>query len=290
MAQAELEDRERPGAYHRLRFRDPDGGPLDIDTTRPELLAACVALVAHPDDARFQKWFGQTATTPLFDQPVPIVAHPLADPEKGTGMAMVCTFGDVTDVIWWRELHLPVRAIIGRDGRITQAPPGLEGGPFEEIRGLKINAAQARMVELLRESGDLIGEPQPITHPVKFYERGDRPLEIVTSRQWFIRTLDHRDRAAGAGPGAALAPALHAGPLRVVGERAQQRLAHQPPALLRRPLPPLVPGPGRRDRRPPAPDRGRRGPPARRPVHRRARPATPPTSATSPAASPATPT
>jgi valyl-tRNA synthetase len=192
VAQAELEDRERPGAYHRLRFRDPDGGPLDIDTTRPELLAACVAMVAHPDDARFQKWFGHTATTPLFGQPVPIVAHPLADPDKGTGMAMVCTFGDVTDVIWWRELHLPVRAIIGRDGRITQTPPGLEGGPFEEIRGLKVNAAQTRMVELLRESGDLIGEPQPITHPVKFYERGDRPLEIVTSRQWFIRTLDHR--------------------------------------------------------------------------------------------------
>ncbi|MEA2902157.1 MAG: valyl-tRNA synthetase [Actinomycetota bacterium] len=192
VAQAELEDRERPGAYHRLRFRDPDGGPLDIDTTRPELLAACVAMVAHPDDVRFQKWFGQTATTPLFNQPVPIVAHPLADPDKGTGMAMVCTFGDVTDVVWWRELHLPVRAIIGRDGRITSTPPGLEGGPFEEIRGLKIHAAQTRMVELLRESGDLIGEPQPITHPVKFYERGDRPLEIVTSRQWFIRTLDHR--------------------------------------------------------------------------------------------------
>ncbi len=195
VAQAELEDRERPGAYHRLRFRDPDGGPLDIDTTRPELLPACVALVAHPDDARFQKWFGQTATTPLFNQPVPIVAHPLADPEKGTGMAMVCTFGDVTDVIWWRELHLPVHAIIGRDGRITHTPPGLDGeaGPFAELLGLKIHAAQTRIVELLRESGELIGEPKPITHPVKFYERGDRPLEIVTSRQWFIRTLDHRD-------------------------------------------------------------------------------------------------
>ncbi len=193
VAQAELEDRERPGAYHRLRFRDPDGGPLDIDTTRPELLPACVALVAHPDDSRFQKLFGQTATTPLFAKPVPIVAHPLADPDKGTGMAMVCTFGDVTDVIWWRELHLPVHAIVGRDGRITQTPPGLEGGPFEELLGLKINAAQTRIVELLRESDELIGEPKPITHPVKFYERGDRPLEIVTSRQWFIRTLDHRD-------------------------------------------------------------------------------------------------
>jgi valyl-tRNA synthetase len=194
VAQAELEDRERPGAYHRLRFVGPDGEPLEIDTTRPELLPACVALVAHPDDVRFQKLFGHTAAAPLFKQLIPILAHPLADPDKGTGMAMVCTFGDVTDVIWWRELHLPVRAIIGRDGRITQAPPGLERGPFDELQGLKIGAAQTRVVELLRESGDLIGEPQPITHPVKFYERGDRPLEIVTSRQWFIRTLDHRDQ------------------------------------------------------------------------------------------------
>ncbi len=193
VAQAELEDRELPGAYHRLRFRDPDGEPLDIDTTRPELLPACVALVAHPDDARFQKLFGRTATTPLFAKPVPIVAHPLADPDKGTGMAMVCTFGDVTDVIWWRELHLPVHAILGRDGRIDNTPPGLEGGPFEQLRGLKVGPAQARIVEMLRESGELIGEPRPITHPVKFFEKGSRPLEIVTSRQWFIRTLDHRD-------------------------------------------------------------------------------------------------
>ncbi len=192
VAQAELEDRERPGAYHRLRFRAPDGSPLDIDTTRPELLPACVALVAHPDDARYQPLFGQTATTPLFAKPVPIVAHPLADPDKGTGMAMVCTFGDVTDVIWWRELQLPVHAILGRDGRITLTPPGLEGGPFEELRGLKVNAARKRIVEMLRDSGEMIGDPEPITHPVKFYERGDRPLEIVTSRQWFIRTLDHR--------------------------------------------------------------------------------------------------
>ena len=193
VAQAELEDRELPGAYHRLRFRDADGEALDIDTTRPELLPACVALVAHPDDPRFQTLFGQTATTPLFGKPIPVVAHPLADPDKGTGMAMVCTFGDVTDVIWWRELHLPVHAIVGRDGRIDSVPPGLEDGPFEQLRGLKVGPAQAKIVELLRESGELIGEPRPITHPVKFFEKGSRPLEIVTSRQWFIKTLDHRD-------------------------------------------------------------------------------------------------
>jgi valyl-tRNA synthetase len=184
VAQAEMEDRERPGAYHRLRFDD-----VEIETTRPELIAACVALVAHPDDSRFAERFGTTVHTPLFGVEVPIVAHELADPEKGTGIAMVCTFGDVTDVIWWRELQLPTRSIVTRAGRITETPPeGVPDGPaWRAIAGATIKAAQRTMVELLTESGDLIGQPRAITHQVKFYERGSRPLEIVTSRQWFIR-------------------------------------------------------------------------------------------------------
>jgi valyl-tRNA synthetase len=192
VAQAELEDRERPGAYHRVGFARADGGsPVFIETTRPELLPACVALVAHPDDSRYQELFGKTVVTPLFGVEVPVVAHALASPDKGSGIAMICTFGDVTDVIWWRELQLPTRAVLGRDGRIlTEAPEaitasaGLEA--YAEIAGKTVFAAQQRVVELLRESGDLVGEPKPVTHPVKFYEKGDRPLEIVTSRQWYI--------------------------------------------------------------------------------------------------------
>jgi valyl-tRNA synthetase len=184
VAQAEMEDREKPGAYHRIRFDD-----IEIETTRPELIAACVALVAHPDDERYSARFGSTVHTPLFGVEVPIVAHELADPEKGSGIAMICTFGDVTDVIWWRELQLPTRSIVTRSGRIaTSPPPGVPDGPaWQAIAGSTVKAAQQKMVELLTESGDLIGEPRAITHPVKFYERGDRPLEIVTSRQWFIR-------------------------------------------------------------------------------------------------------
>ncbi|WP_420638674.1 valine--tRNA ligase [Candidatus Poriferisocius sp.] len=188
VAQAELEDRERPGAYHRLAFRRSDGSDLLIDTTRPELLAACVAVVAHPDDTRYQPLFGQTITTPLFKATVPMVAHELADPEKGTGAAMICTFGDTTDVTWWRELDLPVRAIIDRGGRlVADAPDGIDPAPYAEIAGRTVNGAQQRVVELLAESGELIGEPRAITHPVKFFEKGQRPLEIVTSRQWYIR-------------------------------------------------------------------------------------------------------
>jgi valyl-tRNA synthetase len=199
VAQAEMEDRERPGAYHRIAFAhlgaDGAGGPgLDgsgqvvIDTTRPELIAACVAMVAHPDDERYQPLFGTLARTPLYGVEVPIVAHPLAQPDKGTGIAMICTFGDITDVTWWRELDLPTRAIIGRDGRILHdAPDGVDAQAYAAIAGLTTKQAQKVVVDQLREAGLLLDEPRPITHPVKFYEKGDRPLEIVTSRQWYLR-------------------------------------------------------------------------------------------------------
>src|SRR4051794_35846218 len=194
VAQAELEDRELAGAYHALTFHGMDGaGDIVIETTRPELLPACVALVAHPDDARYADRFGHSVRTPLFGVPVPVVAHPLADPEKGSGIAMICTFGDTTDVVWWRELQLPMRNVLGRDGRLLPQPPewGDAGADAEaryaELAGKTAKQAQTRIVELLDEHGDLVGAPKPITHPVKFYERGDRPLEIVSSRQWYIR-------------------------------------------------------------------------------------------------------
>ncbi|GAB1694428.1 valine--tRNA ligase [Krasilnikovia sp. M28-CT-15] len=187
VAQAELEDRERPGAFHRLRFHGPDG-PVTVDTTRPELLAACVALVCHPTDSRYAALVGRTVRTPFFDVEVPVHAHTMAAPDKGTGIAMVCTFGDLTDVIWWRDLQLDTRVVIGRDGRfVPERPPGVPQVAYEEFAGLTVPAARREIVRLLQESGDLVGEPRPVTHPVKFYENGDAPLEIVTSRQWFIR-------------------------------------------------------------------------------------------------------
>ena len=192
VAQAELEDRERPGAYHRIGFARVDGGePVYIETTRPELIPACVALVAHPDDERYQPLFGSTVSTPLFGVEVPVVAHALADPEKGSGIAMICTFGDLTDVTWWRELQLPTRPIIGWDGRILPEPPAWmetaqAQAAYAELAGKTAHSAKERIVELLRESGDLVGDPREITHAVKFFEKGERPLEIVTTRQWYL--------------------------------------------------------------------------------------------------------
>ena len=199
VAQAELEDRERPGAYHQIAFHRTDGGDdILIDTTRPELVVSCVALVAHPDDERYQPLFGSTVVTPLFGVEVPVVAHELAEPDKGTGIAMICTFGDLTDVIWWRELDLATRATLERDGRFAADPPewlttDTARDAYARISRKAAGGARNQMVEMLTESGDLRGEPRPITHPVKFFEKGDKPLEIVTSRQWYIRNGGRSD-------------------------------------------------------------------------------------------------
>jgi valyl-tRNA synthetase len=204
VAQAELVDRDQTGAYHRIGFRLTDGQPaadtdtdtgagqrVYIETTRPELLPACVALVAHPSDERYQDLFGKHVEVPLFGTEVPVVPHRLATPDKGSGIAMVCTFGDVTDVIWWREMHLPTRAILGWDGRILPEPPmGVDSdrgqAAYKELAGLTVYSAQKRVTEMLRESGDMEGEPKPITHPVKFFEKGEKPLEIIPTRQWYL--------------------------------------------------------------------------------------------------------
>ncbi|MFM7826438.1 MAG: class I tRNA ligase family protein, partial [Acidimicrobiaceae bacterium] len=193
VAQAELEDRERPGAFHKLKFREAadESKAIIVESTRPELIAACVGLVAHPDDARYQHLFGKNAITPIFGVEVPVHPHPLAQPDKGSGIAMVCTFGDLTDVIWWRELDLATRTTIGRDGRfVAQAPEVMSTKAqtqYARLAGKSVKQAQTLTVEMLRETGELTEEPRAITHPVKFYEKGDRPLEIVTSRQWYIR-------------------------------------------------------------------------------------------------------
>jgi valyl-tRNA synthetase len=192
VAQAELEDRELPGAYHDLRFQGIEGPDLSIATTRPELLAACVALVAHPDDPRYQGRFGQHLRSPLFEVEVPLLAHALADPQKGSGLAMVCTFGDLTDVLWWRELQLPTRSIIGADGRLLAQVPDWLATPaarqaYATLAGRSLPQARKTLLALLRECGALLGEPRPIRHAVKFFEKGDQPLEIVATRQWYLR-------------------------------------------------------------------------------------------------------
>ncbi len=214
VAQAEVEDRPTHGAFHHLAFgvEGSDEGSEQgfvIATTRPELLPACVGVAAHPSDARYRHLFGKRAVTPLFHVPVPIFPSALVDPEKGTGILMVCTFGDATDVQWWREHELPLRQILGRDGRLVPVAfgsPGWESHDaaaasryYGHLAGKTVVAARKAIVELLREAGALRGEPQPVEHAVKYYEKGDRPLEFISTRQWFVRLLDKKDALLAKG-------------------------------------------------------------------------------------------
>ncbi|WP_460136099.1 valine--tRNA ligase [Pseudomonas sp. S1_E04] len=192
VAQAELEEREVAGAYHELSFETADGAALRVATTRPELLMACVALVAHPDDVRYQARFGQSVRSPIFDLDVPLLAHPLGDPDKGTGLVMVCTFGDLTDVIWWRELQLPTRSILGKDGRLLLETPAWLTTPhsrqaYAGLAGRNLSQVRKQLVPMLRDCGAMRDEPRPIQHAVKFFEKGDQPLEIIATRQWYLR-------------------------------------------------------------------------------------------------------
>ncbi|MCI0835183.1 MAG: valine--tRNA ligase, partial [Chloroflexi bacterium] len=217
VAQAEVEDREKGGAYHDIEFGVfEDDAPVKsfvVSTTRPELLAACVGVTAHPDDERFKGLFGMHAVTPGFFAKVPIFPSEEADPEKGTGILMVCTFGDQTDVAWWREEGLELRQVLGRNGRILDRAFGGEDGwqslnpakanaNYQQMVGKRVPSARAIAVELMRDpensatgnGAPLQGEPQQIQHPVRYYEKGDSPLEYLTTRQWFVRLLDKKEQ------------------------------------------------------------------------------------------------
>jgi valyl-tRNA synthetase len=218
VAQAEVEDRPLKGAFHHVRFSVQGGGSFVVATTRPELLPACVGVAAHPEDERYRALFGKKAVTPLFRVPVPIFPSELVDREKGTGILMVCTFGDATDVQWWREQGLALRQVVGRGGHLElvefggEAFPSLEparaNAAYARLAGKTVKEGQKAIVELLRDpdggaAGEglapLVSEPQPVEHPVKFYEKGDRPLEFITTRQWFVRILDHKQALVEAG-------------------------------------------------------------------------------------------
>lgn len=218
VAQAEVKDVVQKGAFHQIRFGVEGGGAFTIATTRPELLPACVAVTAHPDDERYRPLFGKRAITPVFKAPVTIFPSDKVDREKGTGILMVCTFGDATDVQWWKEEKLPLRQVIGRDGRLVPVEFGSDAFPsrdaaaaqaaYARLQGQKINEARRQMVELLRDAGasaagdgeaPLVGEPQPVEHAVKWYEKGDRALEFVTTRQWFVRLIDRKAALVEAG-------------------------------------------------------------------------------------------
>jgi valyl-tRNA synthetase len=205
IAQAELEDLERETEFVTLAFTRPDGTTLPIATTRPELLPACVAVFVPPNlytpslvegrgsgtpDGEFEG-DGGVVRVPLYDFEVPVLADASADPNKGTGVVMCCTFGDSTDVDWWRAHHLPLRAVLGRDGRMTEA-----AGP--DLAGLTAGEARARILDRLETAG-LILDRRRVTQSVRIHERCDTPVEYVVANQWFVRVLDYKRELLEAG-------------------------------------------------------------------------------------------
>jgi valyl-tRNA synthetase len=209
LAQAEIEDKEKDGTLWTVSFDLAAGGTIEIATTRPELLAACGAVMLHPDHPRAAALIGQEVLTPLFGVPVRIIADERVDPDKGTGMVMCCTFGDTTDIEWWREHKLPLRVIVTREGRIgSLAGIGAAEWPCRDldgaraaaarIEGLTVNIARAKIVELLTEAGRIKGAT-PVTRMVPSAERSGAPLEILVTPQWFVRVLDKKEALIAKG-------------------------------------------------------------------------------------------
>lgn len=184
IAQAELDDLERESTFYTLTFLTEDGQVLPIATTRPELLPACVAVFVHPNDERYQRLASQTVTVPLFGQRVPLLRDPGADPCKGTGAVMCCTFGDAADVEWWRMHSLPLIEAIDPGGSLTEA-----AGRFA---GLSTHQGRRQIVQAMEDLG-LILDRQSIAQSVRVHERCDRPTEYIVTQQWFLRVLDYRE-------------------------------------------------------------------------------------------------
>ncbi|MBD3243406.1 MAG: valine--tRNA ligase [Chitinivibrionales bacterium] len=185
LAQADIETREGPAEIHDIAFTGPDNQPLVISTTRPELLPACVALYAHPDDERYRALIGRPATVPLFGHTVECRTHPDVDPSYGTGLMMVCTWGDTEDVIKWRTDRLPTRPVFDEAGRLNEL-----AGPFADMA---IPEARRAILDALR-SGGTYRRSRAITHTVGVHERCGTPAELNCTPQWFVNLLTHREQ------------------------------------------------------------------------------------------------
>ena len=197
LAQADLIDKEVEGQMNYIEFevechpersegsqevgRDSSAtsqnDKITIMTTRPELLPACVAVMVHPEDERYKHLHGKNAITPLFGIKVKIIADDLVQLDKGTGAVMCCTFGDETDIRWWKKHNLELKVIVGKDGKI-------EGLPLKQFKDKVIEDLKAQ---------NILQKQEPIKRAVKCAERSGVPIEILVVPQWFIKVLDKKE-------------------------------------------------------------------------------------------------
>ncbi|MDB5478398.1 MAG: valine--tRNA ligase [Alphaproteobacteria bacterium] len=203
LAQADIEEKEQSGVMYQIPFKAENGQELVIATTRPELLPACVALMCHPDDERIKPLIGQKIYTALFEIEVPLIADERVNPEKGTGLVMCCTFGDLTDVEWWKQYQLPLRDIVGKDGLLhnlgdigkddwISRDPAKAQEIAAQLSGQHVRKARKAMVDILREYNYILAE-DTITQSIPCAERSGTPLEIIVTPQWTVRLLDKKD-------------------------------------------------------------------------------------------------
>ncbi|MDB5037945.1 MAG: valyl-tRNA synthetase [Bacteriovoracaceae bacterium] len=192
-AQAEIEDVNKAGMYVHIPFTVDGLAPLVVATTRPELLSACVSVFVHPDDDRFKSYIGKKAKVPFYEHLVPVIADDKAQIDKGTGVVMCCTFGDSTDILWWRKYQLPLREAISKFGKMTDIT-----GPLKD---LKIEDARKKMIELLKEKNlvlktiDIPAE----TRVVNTHERCGTPVEFLVQPQWFIKVCENKEKLIEVG-------------------------------------------------------------------------------------------
>lgn len=182
VAQAELDDADKPSFFNDIQF-GTDDLKLVIGTTRPELLPSCVAVLYNSADPRYQNLAGKMARVPLYNFEVPIIADESVVIDKGTGLVMCCTFGDKTDITWFKKYNLPYRPSVGRDGRFLETT-----GP---LAGLKVKQAREKVLGLLKEAGLLLNQ-KPISHAVNVHERCKQEIEFLMIPQWFLRLLPYK--------------------------------------------------------------------------------------------------
>jgi valyl-tRNA synthetase len=192
LAQADVEDSEEKHSFlNTVRFKAAETGEdLLIATSRPELIPSCVGLIVNPDDPRYQALVGRKGITPVFNAEVPIFSDRRVDPAFGTGIVMVCTFGDKTDIDWWRDYGLPLKISINPDGTMNS-----NAGRY---CGLTLVEARKQIIADLKEA-ELLIEQQPITHVMNVHERCGTPVEYYVTPQWFIKILDLKDELMAQG-------------------------------------------------------------------------------------------
>ncbi|PIU30313.1 valine--tRNA ligase [Candidatus Woesearchaeota archaeon CG07_land_8_20_14_0_80_44_23] len=190
IAQVELTDKETESQFSEILFELEDGEKIHISTTRPEFLPACVAIFVNPEDSRHSALIGKKAKVPLFGYSVPIIGDAKADPEKGTGIVMCCTFGDQTDIEWWKKYELPLKIAINKDGTMSEL-----AGVY---KGLAIKEARKKIAEDLA-SNNLLVSQTPMKHTVNVHERCGTEIEFLVTEQWFVKYLDMKEQFIDAG-------------------------------------------------------------------------------------------